>query len=410
MVSQTYATYWLEEIREDSICTVEQLKDYIALSKKEGEQLKRVIQIHPMRVTPYYLSLIDWDDPRDPIRKMAIPSVHELTLQVSYDTSGEAENTKLRGLQHKYRETALVLATNRCATYCRYCFRKRLVGLPNTEAVEHFNEAANYIRQHQEINNVLISGGDPLVLPTQVIEHFLTTLSDIPHFDFIRFGSKTPVTLPSRFEDEDLLNVLEEYSHSSRRLYVVTQFNHPKEITKHSIKAVDNLIKSGVIVNNQTVLLKGVNDEPATLAELQNRLVGIGVNPYYVFQCRPVKRVKRHFQVPICKGADIVEKAKVKCNGYSKRFRYIMSHKSGKIEIMGIVNEEICFKYHQAKNRKNLGKIFSRKLDEKAGWLDDFKYKRQKPWASKKLQMAGILDGTDLITVREKLRKHDVVG
>jgi len=404
LVSQTYATYWLEEIREDSICTVEQLKDYIALSKKEGEQLKRVIQIHPMRVTPYYLSLIDWDNPHDPIRKMAVPSMHELNLQGSYDTSGEAENTKLRGLQHKYRETALVLATNRCATYCRYCFRKRLVGLPNTEVVEHFNEAANYIRQHQEINNVLISGGDPLVLPTQVIEHFLTTLSDIPHLDFIRFGSKTPVTLPSRFEDEGLLNVLEEYSHSSRRLYVVTQFNHPKEITKHSIKAVDNLIKSGVIVNNQTVLLKGVNDEPATLTELQNRLVGIGVNPYYVFQCRPVKRVKRHFQVPICKGADIVEKAKVKCNGHSKRFRYIMSHKSGKIEILGKIEDEIYFKYHQAKNRKNLGKIFSRKLDEKAGWLDDFKHKRQK------LPIAGILDGTDLITVREKLRKHGVVG
>lgn len=410
MVSQTYATYWLEEIREDSICTVEQLKDYIALSKKEGEQLKRVIQIHPMRVTPYYLSLIDWDDPHDPIRKMAIPSVHELNLQGSYDTSGEAENTKLRGLQHKYRETALVLATNRCATYCRYCFRKRLVGLPNTEVVEHFNEAANYIRQHQEINNVLISGGDPLVLPTQVIEHFLTTLSDVPHLDFIRFGSKTPVTLPSRFEDEGLLNVLEEYSHASRRLYVVTQFNHPKEITKHSIKAVDNLIKSGVIVNNQTVLLKGVNDEPATLAELQNRLVGIGVNPYYVFQCRPVKRVKRHFQVPICKGADIVEKAKVKCNGHSKRFRYIMSHKSGKIEILGIIEDEIYFKYHQAKNRKKLGKIFKRKVDDKAGWLDDFKHKRQKPSASKKLPIAGILDGTDLITVREKLRKHGVVG
>ena len=372
MVSQTYATYWLEEIREDSICTVEQLKDYISFSKKEGEQLKRVIQIYPMRVTPYYLSLIDWDNPHDPIRKMAIPSVHELNLQGSYDTSGEAENTKLRGLQHKYRETALVLATNRCATYCRYCFRKRLVGLPNTEVVEHFNEAANYISQHQEINNVLISGGDPLVLPTQVIEHFLTTLSDIPHLDFIRFGSKTPVTLPSRFEDEGLLNVLEEYSHSGRRLYVVTQFNHPKEITKHSIKAVDNLIKSGVMLNNQTVLLKGVNDEPATLAELQNRLVGIGVNPYYVFQCRPVKRVKRHFQVPICKGADIVEEAGMKCNGHSKRFRYIMSHKSGKIEILGIIEDEIYFKYHQAKNRKNLGKIFKRKVDDDAGWLDDF--------------------------------------
>jgi len=142
-----------------------------------------------MRVTPYYLSLIDWDNPHDPIRKMAIPSVQGLNLQGSYDTSGEAENTKLRGLQHKYRETTLALATNRCATYCRYCFRKRLVELPNTEVAEHFNEAANYIRQHQEINNVLISGGDPLVLPTQIIEHFLTTLSDVPHLDFIRFGS-----------------------------------------------------------------------------------------------------------------------------------------------------------------------------------------------------------------------------
>ena len=388
---------------DNSICTVEQLNQYTVLSKKEEKLLKRVVQRHPMRVTSYYLSLVDWNDPHDPIRKMAIPSVEELNLQGSYDTSGEAENTRLRGLQHKYLETALVLATNRCATYCRYCFRKRLVGLSNTEVVEHFDEAASYIRQHREINNVLISGGDPLVLPTRVIEHFLVTLSDVPHLNFIRFGSKAPVTFPSRFEDEDLLSVLEKYSHSRRRLYVVTQFNHPKEITKQSIKAVDNLIKSGVIVNNQTVLLKGVNDKASTLAELQNRLVGIGVNPYYVFQCRPVKRVKSHFQVPIYQGIAIVEKAKEKCNGHSKRFKYIMSHKSGKIEILGIVNEEIYFKYHQAKRRKNLGKIFKRKVDEKAGWLDDFKYERQK-------LKAGILNGMDLITVREKLRKHGVVG
>jgi lysine 2,3-aminomutase len=357
---------------KNSICTIEQLKDFVDLSPKEEKNLKRIIQKHPMRVTSYYMSLIDWDDPYDPIRKMAIPSVKEFNLQGSYDTSGEAENTKLSGLQHKYQETALILATNRCATYCRYCFRKRLVGLPTEEIIERFEDAAVYIKQNENINNVLISGGDPLVLDTEVIEKILSILSDFSQLKFIRFGSKTPVTFPSRFEDDGLLRVLSRYSRSDRRIYVVTQFNHPKEITKQSIKAVDSLIKSGVIINNQTVLLKGVNDNPETLANLQNNLVSIGINPYYVFQCRPVKRVKHHFQVPLCRGIEIVERAKEHCNGHSKRFKYIMSHKTGKIEILGIFNNEIFFKYHQAKDRENLGKIFTRSVDEDAGWVDDF--------------------------------------
>jgi len=360
---------------ENSICTVEQLKKYAELSDDVERQLKRIIQRHPMRITPYYMSLIDWDNPSDPIKKMAVPSLEEFNLEGSYDTSGEAENTKLPGLQHKYSETALILATNRCAIYCRHCFRKRLIGLPSAEVIKRFEDAANYVRQHKEINNVLISGGDPLVLSNGVIENFLLLLSDIPHLKFIRFGSRTPVTLPSRFDDDELLNILREHSRPDRRIYVVTQFNYPREITKKSIKAVDNLIKSGVVLNNQTVLLKGVNDYPRTLAKLQNRLVDIGVNPYYVFQCRPVKRVKYSFQIPLCKGIDIVETAKKSCNGHSKRFKYIMSHKTGKIEILGIVDNEIYFKYHQAKNRKNLGKIFRRKVDSKASWLDDFNVK-----------------------------------
>ena len=360
---------------ENSICTVEQLKKYTELSDDVERQLKRIIQRHPMRITPYYMSLIDWDNPSDPIKKMAVPSLEEFNLEGSYDTSGEAENTKLLGLQHKYSETALILATNRCAIYCRHCFRKRLIGLPSGEVIKRFEDAANYVRQHKEINNVLISGGDPLVLSNGVIENFLLLLSDIPHLKFIRFGSRTPATLPSRFDDDELLNILREHSRPDRRIYVVTQFNYPREITKKSIKAVDNLIKSGVVLNNQTVLLKGVNDYPRTLSKLQNRLVDIGVNPYYVFQCRPVKRVKYSFQIPICKGIDIIETAKKICNGHSKRFKYIMSHKTGKIEILGIVDNEIYFKYHQAKNRKNLGKIFRRKVDSKASWLDDFNVK-----------------------------------
>jgi len=358
---------------ENSICTIEHLKDFVDLSPKEEKNLKQITEKHPMRVTPYYMSLIDWDDPDDPIRKMAIPSVKEFNLQGSYDTSGEAENTKMSGLQHKYQETALILATNRCAMYCRYCFRKRLVGLQTREIIERFEDSAEYIKQHEQINNVLVSGGDPLVLDTEVVKKILSILSDLPQLKFIRFGSKTPVTYPSRFDDDELLETLSRHSRPDRRLYVVTQFNHPREITKQSIKAVDNLINSGVIVNNQTVLLRGVNDDPATLAELQNSLVGIGVNPYYVFQCRPVKRVKQHFQVPLCKGIEIVKKAKEHCNGHSKRFKYIMSHKTGKIEILGIFHNKMYFKYHQAKDRENLGKIFTRPVDENAGWLDDLK-------------------------------------
>jgi len=389
------------------ICTIEQLRNYVDLSREEERKLKRITARHPMRVTPYYMSLIDWNDPNDPIRKMAIPSIEELNLKGSYDTSGEAENTKLRGFQHKYAETTLILATSRCATYCRYCFRKRLIGLETEEIVENFEDAADYIRHHEEINNVLISGGDPLVLPNAIIHRFFSVLSDISHLDFIRFGSRVPVTCPSRFEDDELLEMMKKYSESERRVYVVTQFNHPREVTTQSIKAVDNLIESGVVVNNQTVLLKGVNDNPETLANLQNRLVGIGVNPYYVFQCRSVKRVKHYFQVPLCKGVDIVEKAKARCNGHSKRFKYVMSHKTGKIEILGIADNEIYFKYNQAKNRNNLGKIFKRKVDEKAGWLDDFESSRHEtensgisflggiPFGEMSPQKVGIIGGED---------------
>ena len=209
-----------------------------------------------MRVTPYYMSLINWDDPDDPIRKMAIPSMDEFNLEGSYDTSGEAENTKMVGLKYKYQETVLILATNNCAMYCRHCFRKRLVGLQTKEMIERFEDAAAYIKQHEHINNVLVTGGAPLEIENESIEQILSILSDIPQIKFIRFGSRAPVTFPSRFEDDELLSILSRYSRPDRRIYVVTQFNHPREITKLSIKAIDNLIKSCIIVNSQTVLLK----------------------------------------------------------------------------------------------------------------------------------------------------------
>ena len=215
----------------NSICSIDQLKEFVDLSPQEEKKLRKITKKHPMFVTPYYMSLIDWNNPNDPIRKMSIPSVNELNLQGSYDTSGEAENTKMTGLQYKYHETALILATNKCAMYCRHCFRKRLVGLSTEEIINRFEDAAAYIKQHPCINNVLVSGGDPLVLDNRVIEKLLCILSEIPHIKFIRFGSRAPVTFPSRFNDKKLLQILSKHSRPDRRIYVVTQFNHPREIS-----------------------------------------------------------------------------------------------------------------------------------------------------------------------------------
>lgn len=369
---------WKKELK-NNIVSVEQLKQFYQISNQNAHILKKIIARHPMSITRHYLSLIDFNDPDDPIKKMVIPSVNELDISGSYDTSGEKHSTKFIGFQHKYPQTALILSTHRCAAYCRFCFRKRIVGISKDEIFQNMDRAVNYIKKHLEINNVLITGGDPLMLSTKILKRFLGKLFAFDHIDFIRFGTKVPVYLPQRIiEDKELLSILKFYSDKKKQIYFVVQIDHPREITPELIKAVNMLKRRGVILNNQTVLMKGINDSPDVLAELQNKLVSIGINPYYVFQCRPVKRVKNHFQIPIYEGYNIVELAKRKLNGHSKRFKFIMSHKTGKIEILGFVNDEIFFKYHQAKDPKNSGKIFKRKLIKTAGWLEEFPLIKEK--------------------------------
>ncbi len=361
---------WKKKLNQN-VCSVDELKKYFKLTKKEEANLRKVVEIHSMSISKYYLSLIDKQDKKDPIRNMVVPSKDELDLHGTYDTSGEKRSTKAVGLQHKYKETALILSTNRCSSYCRFCFRKRLVGLSDREVLKRFDEAVNYIKEHEEINNVLISGGDPLILPTEVLSKFLFRLSKIKHLDFIRIGSRVPVVFPFRLiEDKKLLKVFKKYSDKKRRLYVVTHFNHPREITFESIQGINNLIESNVIVNNQTVLLKGTNDSAETLINLMNKLVSVGVNPYYLFQCRPVKRVKNHFQVPFFEGCNTVDNARKHLNGHAKRFKYVMSHNAGKMEILGIMNNFIYFKQHEARKPETIGKIFKRKINRKSGWLD----------------------------------------
>ena len=350
--------------------TIESLPETLLLSEDEKISLKQIQEQFPVFTNPYYFSLIDPSDPNDPIRKMSIPSPEESNKTGSFDTSGEQDNTVLPGLQHKYSDTALLLSTNQCAMYCRHCFRKRLVGLTEDEICAHLDEITSYIWEHTEISNVLISGGDAFMNSNDTIARYLTALCDIPHLDFIRFGTRMPVTLPQRITtDEDLISILKEFS-AKKRIYVVTQFNHPNEITQESAEAVDTLLKTGIPVRNQTVLLKGINDDSNVLGRLLKQLTTIGVLPYYIFQCRPVKGVMNHFQVPLKKGYEIVQSALQMQNGQGKSCRFMMSHVTGKIEILGYLNEDkMLFKYHRAKYAKDTGRIFEREISADQCWL-----------------------------------------
>lgn len=361
---------WKEELKYN-IKDVEDLKKYISLTDTEEKKIGEIIENYPMSITRYYMSLINKDDPDDPIRKMCIPSYFEMDPEGSFDTSGEKQNTKEEGLQHKYPQTALILSSNICAMYCRHCFRKRLVGLSDDETAKAFDKIFDYILEHKEITNVLLSGGDPLLNNNRIIEYYLEKLTKVPHLKMIRFGTRVPVVFPCRiYGDEEFLAILKKYS-AIKPIYFVTQFNHPNELTEEAQNAINSLINIGIVVSNQTVLLKGVNNKPEILSALINKLNEFKIVPYYVFQCRPVKGVKGQFQVPLLEGYEIVEKAKSMLNGHGKRFRYVLSHETGKIEILGrLKDRDMIFKYHQAKNPADCGRIFVKTLEEKQCWLE----------------------------------------
>jgi len=367
---------WQKELR-NNINSVDQLKNYLSLSADEERDLRQVTAVHPMNIPRYYLDLIDPDDPDDPIRKLAVPQADELILagsmgETTADPYGDDKHDKGNGILHKYAYTALVVATEYCSMYCRHCFRKRMVGLPNRQTVENFRNAAKYIAAHPEISNVVISGGDPLLLPTDVIRQMLDELQDIPHLDYVRIGSRAPVVFPSRFADDELLKVLAEFNRS-KTLQVPTHFNHPREITPEAADAVRRLREAGITVNNQAVLLRGVNDDPETLTDLMNGLMRIGVNPYYLYQCMPVERVRHHFQVPLREGIDIVDEARRRMDGYAKRFKFIIGHDIGKLEICGRLDDKLILKQIHARQEhpEEASRILVRRLTESGGWLDE---------------------------------------
>lgn len=359
-----------KKLLQNNIHTIEDLSvKRVQLS--DPSVINSIINRHPMNIPQYYFELIDNQNPLDPIKKMCIPTESELQTEGEYDTSGEQQNTVLPGLQHKYKQTALVLSTNKCYMYCRYCFRKRMVGYTQKEIMDTMNEAINYIAEHNEINNVLISGGDSFTLSNNVLKEYLEHLSTIGHLDFIRFGTRVPVVFPTRItHDVELLKMLSEYN-KKKRIIIVTQFNHPNEINEKSLQAINALLNINIAVYNQTVLLKDVNDHADTLSLLLKSIIKNRVIPYYIFQCRPVKYVKNHFQIPFLEGLQIMNEVREKLNGPSKHFKYVMSHPKGKIEILGKMDNKILFKFHQAKDEANTNKIFERVVNEKHCWLDE---------------------------------------
>lgn len=367
---------WRHELGSN-VTSVDELKMYLPLDQEEEENLRRAVDIHPMNIPRYYLGLIDPFNPDDPIRKLCIPQADELVVagamgETTKDPYGDDKHDKGNGVLHKYEYTALVVATEYCAMYCRHCFRKRMVGLPNDKTVSNFQNAARYIASHPEITNVVISGGDPLMLPTKVLRSMLETLLSIDHLNFVRIGSRAPVSYPIRFFDDDLIDLLAEFN-KQKTLFVPTHFNHPREITEVSQEAISRIRNGGITVNNQAVLLKGVNDDAQVLTDLMHGLLRIGVNPYYLYQCMPVARVRHHFQVPLKRGVDLVDKARQMMDGYAKRFKFIIGHDIGKLEICGRVGDKLLLKQIHARveNKEEASRMLIRQLTDTGGWLDD---------------------------------------
>jgi KamA family protein len=343
------------------------------LTEKEREEMQKVNDRFVFRTNDYYQSLIDWNDPNDPIKRIIMPDVEELNEWGQLDASNEEKYTKVHGLEHKYTSTALLLVNEVCAAYCRFCFRKRLFMNENDEVTKDISEGLEYIKNNKEINNVLLTGGDPLILSTSKLEPIIQKLREIEHVKIIRIGTKVPAFNPFRIlNDGSLLEMFRKYSTNEKKIYIMAHFNHPRELTDKAVEGLNALMSAGVSLVNQTPLVKGVNDDPDVLADLFSKLSFIGVPPYYVFLCRPTLG-NETYSVPIEKGYEIFEKARIRCSGLAKRARLVMSHESGKIEVIGMTEDQVFFKYARAASSEDNARFLSFYRNPNAVWFDDYK-------------------------------------
>lgn len=298
---------------KNRITNLADLKKYMTLTPEEEEGIEKCLSAFRMAVTPYYLSLIDLNDPNDPIRKQAIPSVEELYFapEESADSLHEDTDSPVKGLTHRYPDRVLFLITDRCAAYCRHCTRRRLVGqTDNAMPIEQINACIDYIRQHSEVRDVLISGGDVFMQSDDQLEYVISQLRSIDHVEIIRLGTRTPAVMPQRITQQ-LCDMLKKY----HPIWVNVHFNHPNEITPEAAAACARLADAGIPLGNQSVLLAGVNDCVHVMRKLVNDLVKIRVRPYYIYAC-DLSLGLSHFRTPVSKGIEIIEGLRGHTSGF----------------------------------------------------------------------------------------------
>ena len=298
---------------QNRIETVEDLKKHINITAEEEEGIRKCLGTLRMAITPYYLSLIDLNDPNDPIRRQAIPTANELHQSSAdlLDPLHEDTDSPVKGLTHRYPDRVLLLVTDQCSMYCRHCTRRRFAGQHDQAVpVDQIDKCIDYVREHKEVRDVLISGGDPLVMSDDRLEHVISELRRIDHVEIVRIGSRTPVVMPQRITPE-LCAMLRKY----HPIWLNTHFNHPKEATEASRRACAMLADAGVPLGNQTVLLAGVNDCVYTMKDLMHELVKMRVRPYYIYQC-DLSMGLEHFRTPVSKGIEIIEALRGHTSGF----------------------------------------------------------------------------------------------
>jgi lysine 2,3-aminomutase len=320
---------------QNAIRSVRQLRDLLPFTPEELEVIGTLETEYKTAIPPYYFSLINPDDPNDPIRLQSVPSPLETQNPSGFELEDPLEEDKdmpVPGLTHRYPDRALLITTHVCTMYCRFCTRKRATMVRGGwDAVSRNDERMiEYIRDHPEIRDVIVSGGDPLTLPAVKLKFFLDNLAAIPHVDVIRIGTRVPVTLPHKLFDRNLIDLLA----SANKVWIQTHFNHPREVTPEAARVCNALLRAGMPVNNHTVLMKGVNDSVETMRDLMRALLRIKVRPYYLFHCDPVIGAG-HFRTSVWKGLEIMEGLRGHLSGLGIPTYVVDSpHGGGKIPLM----------------------------------------------------------------------------
>jgi len=388
------------------INTVEEFEKILPLTESERKALSSA-NLFRVDITPYYISLIDPNDPNDPIRKQVVPTAAEMVpfTAMMEDSLAEDRHSPVPGLVHRYPDRVLMLVTTQCASYCRYCTRSRIVGDPSaTFSRTEFEMQIEYLKRTPQVRDVLLSGGDPLVLAPRILEEILQRLREIPHIEIVRIGSRVPVFLPMRVTDE-LCDMLQKY----HPLWMNIHVNHFNEISQELAQAADRLTRAGIPLGNQAVLLAGVNDNVHIQRQLVQDLVRMRVRPYYLYQCDLVEGAG-HFRTPVAKGIEIMEGLRGHTSGYAVH-QYIIDAPGGGGKIPVSPNYMLSMSDHKIILRNYEGYITTYEEPTDYHPRDAARYLGEKRPEPGQTGISGLLDGEQLFIKPEGFDElHDRHG